>query len=138
MIKTGERKLYLVLENGQTLAYPWESARLENMDGRELHQRKIPQAGVVSSRGDQVFETSPASFERRAGKSDEVAAMTLSSGGEYAIHGTNNPGSIGGFVSFGCIRVHNSDIMDLYRRGCCTRSSSCGDGKRASPRIQPT
>jgi lipoprotein-anchoring transpeptidase ErfK/SrfK len=42
--------------------------------------------------------------------------MTLSGGGEYAIHGTNNPGSIGGFVSFGCIRMHNSDIMDLYRR----------------------
>jgi lipoprotein-anchoring transpeptidase ErfK/SrfK len=44
-----------------------------------------------------------------------VAAMTLS-GGEYAIHGTNNPGSIGGYVSYGCIRMHNSDILDLYRR----------------------
>ena len=44
-----------------------------------------------------------------------VAAMTLS-GGEYAIHGTNQPGSIGGSVSYGCIRMHNSDIMDLYRR----------------------
>ena len=43
-------------------------------------------------------------------------STTLSGGGEYAIHGTNNPGSIGGFVSFGCIRMHNSDIMDLYRR----------------------
>ena len=44
-----------------------------------------------------------------------VAAMTLS-GGEYAIHGTNKPSSIGGFVSYGCIRMHNSDIMDLYQR----------------------
>ena len=45
-----------------------------------------------------------------------AAAMTLSGGGEYAIHGTNNPASIGGFVSHGCIRMYNSDIMDLYER----------------------
>ena len=44
-----------------------------------------------------------------------VAALTLS-GGEYAIHGTNNPGSIGGFVSYGCIRMYNQDIVDLYGR----------------------
>ncbi len=44
-----------------------------------------------------------------------AAAMTLS-GGEYAIHGTNAPGSIGGFVSYGCIRMHNADILDLFGR----------------------
>jgi len=42
--------------------------------------------------------------------------MTLSGGGEYAIHGTNNPGSIGGFVSHGCIRMYNQDVMDLFDR----------------------
>jgi lipoprotein-anchoring transpeptidase ErfK/SrfK len=41
--------------------------------------------------------------------------MTLM-GGEYAIHGTNAPGSIGGFVSHGCIRMQNADIMDLFGR----------------------
>jgi lipoprotein-anchoring transpeptidase ErfK/SrfK len=45
-----------------------------------------------------------------------VAAMTLSGGGQYAIHGTNNEGSIGHFVSHGCIRMHNADITDLYSR----------------------
>jgi lipoprotein-anchoring transpeptidase ErfK/SrfK len=44
-----------------------------------------------------------------------AAAMTLS-GGEYAIHGTNAPNTIGGFVSHGCIRMYNADIMDLYSR----------------------
>jgi lipoprotein-anchoring transpeptidase ErfK/SrfK len=44
-----------------------------------------------------------------------AAALTLS-GGEYAIHGTNRPGSIGGFVSYGCIRMYNADISDLYAR----------------------
>jgi lipoprotein-anchoring transpeptidase ErfK/SrfK len=37
-------------------------------------------------------------------------------GGEYAIHGTNQPSSIGGFVSYGCIRMYNQDIVDLYNR----------------------
>jgi len=44
-----------------------------------------------------------------------AAALTLS-GGEYAIHGTNRPGSVGGFVSYGCIRMYNEDVMDLFRR----------------------
>ena len=28
----------------------------------------------------------------------------------------NAPGTIGGFVSHGCIRMYNADIMDLYSR----------------------
>ena len=44
-----------------------------------------------------------------------AAALTLT-GGEYAIHGTNAPGSIGRPVSYGCIRMHNRDIIDLFQR----------------------
>jgi len=29
---------------------------------------------------------------------------------------TNAPGTIGGFVSHGCIRMYDEDIMDLYSR----------------------
>ena len=36
--------------------------------------------------------------------------------GNYAIHGTNDPSSIGRFVSHGCIRMFNADIIDLYNR----------------------
>lgn len=32
----------------------------------------------------------------------------------YGIHGTNNPSSIGGYVSNGCIRMYNNDIIELY------------------------
>ena len=42
------------------------------------------------------------------------AALTMR-GGEYAIHGTNNPGSVGGFVSSGCIRMFNRDIRTLFQ-----------------------
>ncbi|WP_051556319.1 L,D-transpeptidase family protein [Alkalihalobacterium bogoriense] len=36
------------------------------------------------------------------------------SGTTYGIHGTNEPGSIGGHVSLGCIRMHNADVQWLY------------------------
>ncbi len=35
---------------------------------------------------------------------------------DYRIHGTNNPASIGTQVSSGCIRMRNSDVIDLYGR----------------------
>ena len=34
----------------------------------------------------------------------------------YRIHGTNQPSTIGAFVSSGCIRLTNDDIIDLYAR----------------------
>jgi lipoprotein-anchoring transpeptidase ErfK/SrfK len=34
----------------------------------------------------------------------------------YRIHGTNQPSTIGTFVSSGCIRLTNEDIIDLYKR----------------------
>jgi lipoprotein-anchoring transpeptidase ErfK/SrfK len=34
----------------------------------------------------------------------------------YRIHGTNQPSTIGSFVSSGCIRLTNEDVEDLYSR----------------------
>src|SRR5438128_1151254 len=34
----------------------------------------------------------------------------------YRIHGTNQPSTIGTYVSSGCIRLVNADIEDLYGR----------------------
>jgi lipoprotein-anchoring transpeptidase ErfK/SrfK len=34
----------------------------------------------------------------------------------YRIHGTNQPSTIGGHVSSGCIRMINEDVIDLYGR----------------------
>lgn len=42
-------------------------------------------------------------------------AMYLGSS-EYRIHGTNDPTTIGKFVSSGCIRLTNEDITDLFNR----------------------
>lgn len=32
----------------------------------------------------------------------------------YRIHGTNDAGSVGGFVTAGCFRLTNADVLDLY------------------------
>ena len=42
-------------------------------------------------------------------------AMYLGSS-EYRIHGTNDPSTIGKFVSSGCIRMTNEDVTDLFSR----------------------
>jgi len=42
-------------------------------------------------------------------------ALTFSAG-QYAIHGTNRPESIGTFASYGCIRMYTEDILDLFER----------------------
>lgn len=34
----------------------------------------------------------------------------------YRIHGTNDPSTIGKFVSSGCIRLTNEDVQDLFNR----------------------
>ncbi len=118
VVKTNERKLYLVLEQGQAVRYPvgvgkpgkqWASAT--KIDG------KVPPAGLAPPAD--VKRDNPNIPDVIAGGSPAnpmgVAAMTLA-GGEYAIHGTNRPTSIGGYVSYGCVRMCNEDITDLYSR----------------------
>jgi lipoprotein-anchoring transpeptidase ErfK/SrfK len=35
---------------------------------------------------------------------------------QYRIHGTNDPSTIGKFVSSGCVRLTNEDVIDLFSR----------------------
>ncbi len=51
------------------------------------------------------------------GESNPLGARALYLGSTlYRIHGTNQPSTIGSFVSSGCIRLTNADIEDLYGR----------------------
>lgn len=36
--------------------------------------------------------------------------------GEYGIHGTDTPQSVGQFRSHGCVRMKNQDVLDLFER----------------------
>jgi lipoprotein-anchoring transpeptidase ErfK/SrfK len=118
VVKTNERRLYLVVDPDHAVRYPvgvgksgkqW--AGITKIDGKYQNPAWSPPAEVkhdVPSLPDVIPGGSP---HNPMG----VAAMTLA-GGEYAIHGTNRPNSVGGFVSYGCIRMLNPDISDLYQR----------------------
>jgi hypothetical protein len=45
---------------------------------------------------------------------DVLGTRRLNIGDGYALHGTNNPASIGQAVSHGCVRLRNADIERLY------------------------
>ena len=118
VVKHSQRKLYYVVGGGKAIAYPvgvgksgksWYGTRY--IDSKRMRPAWSPPAEVkrdVPSLPNVIPGGSPANPMG-------VAALTLS-GGEYAIHGTNVPRSIGGYVSYGCIRMHNEDILDLFDR----------------------
>jgi hypothetical protein len=51
------------------------------------------------------------------GPGNPLGARAMYLGGTvYRIHGTNDPSTIGKFVSSGCIRLTNEDVSDLFSR----------------------
>jgi lipoprotein-anchoring transpeptidase ErfK/SrfK len=119
VVKTGERALYYVLGNGKAVRYPVGVGRAGKqwtgtayINGKQLSPAWSPPADVRRDKPSLPNVIPGGSSANPMG----AAAMTLSGGGEYAIHGTNSPGSIGGFVSYGCIRMYNADVLDLYGR----------------------
>ena len=118
VVKTGERRLYLILDQDHAMRYPvgvgkagkqW--AGTTTIEGKYRLPAWSPPAEVKHDKPNMPDVIPGGSPRNPMG----VAAMTLS-GGEYAIHGTNVPNSVGGFVSYGCIRMLNDDITDLYSR----------------------
>ena len=118
VVKTSERRLYYVLENGQTVSYPVAVGKagktwtgVAHIQGKFLKPAWSPPEDIRRDKPNLPDVIPGGTPENPMG----VAAMTLNPG-EYAIHGTNAPNSIGHFASYGCIRMHNHDVMDLYRR----------------------
>ena len=118
VVRTNERRLYLVLGSGRALTYPVGVGRA----GMQWEGR-----AVIASKRVRPAWGPPPSIKRENPRLPDVipggapnnpmgvAALVLN-GGDYAIHGTNNPSSIGRFSSHGCIRMYNEDITDLYGR----------------------
>ena len=118
VVETSERKLHLVLGNGEVITYPV---------GVGKRGKSWAGTGAIAGKYLRPAWSPPKALHREKpwlpdyipGGSPKnpmgAAAMPLTVD-QYAIHGTNDPGSIGGFVSFGCIRMHNSDILDLFKR----------------------
>ncbi len=118
VVKTKERRLYYVLGGGRAIRYPVGVGKAgKAWSGTSFIRWKYLKPAWSPPR--EVKRDKPWLPDVIAGGSPNnpmgAAALTLS-GGEYAIHGTNVPSSVGGFVSYGCIRMYNQDILDLYDR----------------------
>ena len=118
VVKTAERKLYLVLGDGTAIRYAvavgrpgkqWQGKA--RVSGKYVQPAWTPPVEVLAD-NPALPEVIP---DGAPNNPMGVAAMTLS-GSEYAIHGTNKPESIGKFASYGCIRMLNQDVTDLFER----------------------
>jgi lipoprotein-anchoring transpeptidase ErfK/SrfK len=118
VVHTGERRLYLVLQRKSALRYTvgvgregWQWSGKTAISGKFLHPAWYPPL-IIKQESPELPDMIPGGSPANP---MGVAAMTLA-GGQYAIHGTNTPKLIGGFVSHGCIRMYNQDVLDLYSR----------------------
>ena len=118
VVSVSQRKLYLVNGDGTAIRYPVAVGKpgkqwfgTARIDGKYVAPAWSPPW--------EVKRDNPRLPNVIAGGSPHnpmgAAAMTLA-GGQYAIHGTNRPSSIGTWASYGCIRMFNQDVVDLYQR----------------------
>ncbi|MGV7034416.1 L,D-transpeptidase [Methylobacterium symbioticum] len=118
VVSVSERRLYLVNGDGTAIRYPVAVGKpgkqwfgTASIDGKYVRPAWSPPW--------EVKRDNPRLPNLIAGGAPGnpmgAAALTLS-GGQYAIHGTNRPSSIGTWASYGCIRMYNQDVVDLYER----------------------
>jgi lipoprotein-anchoring transpeptidase ErfK/SrfK len=118
VIKTGERRLYYVRGDGTALRYrvavgkpgkQWFGEA--QIDGKYVQPAWSPPAEVKRD-NPRLPDVIPGGAPNNP---MGARALTLNLD-EYAIHGTNRPGSIGTFASYGCIRMLNEDIVELFEQ----------------------
>jgi len=116
----GARTLYLVVDHASAIAYPVAVAK----PGKEWSGLAHVQGKFVApawSPPESVKRDHPELPEVIAGGSPHnpmgARAITLDRD-EIAIHGTTTAmrGSIGTAASYGCIRMLNEDVIDLFER----------------------
>ena len=117
IIDTGNTALYYVLGQGRAIRY-----------GVGVGREGFTWSGVetISRKAEWPDWYPPAEMIRRqpylprfiaGGPGNPLGARAMYLGSsQYRIHGTNDPSTIGKFVSSGCIRMTNEDVTDLFGR----------------------
>jgi lipoprotein-anchoring transpeptidase ErfK/SrfK len=117
IIDTGNTALYYVLGQGRAIRY-----------GVGVGREGFTWAGVqtISRKAEWPDWHPPAEMIARqpylprfmaGGPGNPLGARAMYLGtSQYRIHGTNDPSTIGKFVSSGCIRLTNDDVADLFSR----------------------
>jgi len=117
IIDTPNTYLYLVLGNGQAMRYGIGVGReVFTWSGTQRVARMAEWPDWHPPQ--EMIERQPYLPRMMAGgPGNPLGARALYLGNTiYRIHGTNQPSTIGQFVSSGCIRLLNEDVTDLYGR----------------------
>jgi lipoprotein-anchoring transpeptidase ErfK/SrfK len=116
-INTAERRLYLILRNGEALRYGIGVGRdgfrwsgTHRISAKKEWPGWTPPAQMRARRPD-LPRYLPGGIENPLGARAMYLGSTL-----YRIHGSNEPETIGRAVSSGCFRMTNEDVTDLYNR----------------------
>jgi len=116
-INTAERRLYLMLGNGQALRYGIGVGRdgfrwsgTHRVSAKREWPSWTPPREMLARRPD-LPHYMPGGVENPLGALALYLGSTL-----YRIHGSNEPQTIGTAVSSGCFRMTNEDVVDLYNR----------------------
>jgi lipoprotein-anchoring transpeptidase ErfK/SrfK len=117
VIKTNERRLYLVTGEGEALQYGIGVGRI-GFTWKGTHR--------ITAKREWPSWTPPPQMLRRqpglprympGGENNPLGARALYLGSTlFRIHGSNEPETIGTAVSSGCFRLTNKDVIDLYDR----------------------
>lgn len=119
LIRTGERKLYFVVAPGTAIRYTiavgkagkqWRGVKY--VEEMQVDPAWAPPAEVKRD-NPRLPDVIPGGSPRNP---MGARVIGLGPGGQYAIHGTNMPNTIGTAASYGCFRMHNQDVIDLYAR----------------------
>jgi lipoprotein-anchoring transpeptidase ErfK/SrfK len=120
VISQAARKLYLVIDAERALAYPVAVAKqgkewsgFAKVDGKYVEPAWSPPESVKRDHPELPDLIPGGSPHNPMG----ARAITLDRE-EVAIHGTTSKmrGSVGTAASYGCIRMYNEDVIDLYDR----------------------
>ena len=120
-IKTGERRLYYILGDGQAILYrvgvgregfAWSGTNRVSRK-TEWPDWRPPPVMIVreAARGHAIPAYMPGGVDNPLGARAIYIGDT-----QYRIHGTTQPWSIGQAMSSGCIRMMNEEVIDLYNR----------------------
>jgi lipoprotein-anchoring transpeptidase ErfK/SrfK len=116
-ISTSERRLYLMLGNGEALRYGIGVGRdgfrwtgTHRITAKKEWPSWTPPAQMRARRPD-LPRFMAGGIENPLGARAMYLGSTL-----YRIHGSNEPETIGHAVSSGCFRMTNEDVTDLYNR----------------------
>jgi len=119
VISNSRKKLFFGVSRGKAIQYDIAiGAQGRSWTGKRHITRRVKKPSWRAT--SDILKDNPNLTEVIPGGSPRnpmgAAALLISGAGQYAIHGTNKPGSIGRSVSYGCIRMHNSDVLDLFKR----------------------